>query len=189
MNWERLQKIFFIVFLALIIGSLIIYQVYSGDFDLDKIQEYLKSFGIWAPLIFILLYTIGTVFIPATPFMVVAGLLFGFKYGILCTMTGGLLSSLIVFIIARKLGQEQIERILKNKYLKYVDKYNKRLGRNAVGDIIIWRIIPIMPFNILNILMGVSKTKTRDYIIGTLIGFIPSHVVIVYLGGLITKIL
>ena len=46
-----------------------------------------------------------------------------------------------------------------------------------------------MPFNVLNILMGVSKIKTQDYLIGTLFGLIPSNVLAVYFGYLMTKIL
>ncbi len=189
MNWEKLQKVFFIVFLVLIISSLLIYQVYGSNFDLGEIREYLKSFGIWAPLIFIVLFTIGTIFIPSTPLMAIAGILFGFKYGLIYTLIGALLSSILLFVISRKLGQERIESILKNKYLKHLNKYNKRLGKGAITDLIILRIIPIMPFNILNIIMGVSKIKMRDYIAGTILGLIPSNIVIVYFGNVITKIL
>ena len=189
MNWQKLQKVFFIVFLVLVIGSLFIYQVFGSNFDLGEIKEYLKNFGIWAPIVFILLYTIGTIFIPSTPLMALAGLLFGFKYGLIYTMIGGISSSLIVFVVSRKLGQERVENILENKHLKYLKKYNKRLGTGAIGDLIILRILPIMPFNILNILMGVSKIKIQDYIVGTIIGLIPSKIVTVYLGSFITKIL
>ncbi len=189
MIWRKLQNIFFIGFLVLIISSLFIYQVFGNNFDLTEIKEYLKHFGIWAPIIFILLYMIGTIFIPSTPLMALAGILFGFKYGIAYTMIGGILSSLLVFFVSRKLGQEKIENILENKHLKYLRKYNKRLGTGAIGDLIILRILPIMPFNILNILMGVSKIKTQDYLIGTILGLIPSKIITVYFGSIITKIL
>ncbi|KKP56453.1 MAG: hypothetical protein UR80_C0049G0003 [Parcubacteria group bacterium GW2011_GWB1_35_5] len=189
MSWEKLQNIFFIVFLILIIGSLFIYQIFGSNFDLGEIREYLKNFGIWAPFIFILIYIIGTIFIPSTPFMAIAGLLFGFGYGLFYTIIGGFLSSLLVFIISRKLGQKRVESILKNKYLKYINKYNGKLGKGAILDLVILRIIPIMPFNVLNILMGVSKIKTQDYLIGTLFGLIPSNVLAVYFGYLMTKIL
>ena len=94
MSWEKLQNIFFIVFLILIIGSLFIYQIFGSNFDLGEIREYLKNFGIWAPFIFILIYIIGTIFIPSTPFMAIAGLLFGFGYGLFYTIIGGFLSFL-----------------------------------------------------------------------------------------------
>ena len=46
---------------------------------------------------------------------------------------------------------------------------------------------PIMPFNLLNLIMGVSKVRSVDYIAGTLIGLAPSNLLTVYFGQLIFK--
>lgn len=187
MSWQKLQRVVFVVFLVLIVGSISIYEIYGSGFNLEQIRQYIKDFGIWAPLVFVTLYTIGTIFIPSTPFMAVAGILFDFKYGLLCTIIGGFLSSLIVFEISRRSGKEKMERILEYKYLKYLSEYNKRLEKGAIWDLIILRSTPIMPFNVLNILMGVSKIKPADYIIGTVIGLIPSNILTVYFGDIISK--
>lgn len=188
MKWQRLQRLVFVVFLILVVASIFVYQIWGNNFGLDQIRQYLKGFGIWAPLVFIILYTVGTIFIPSTPFMAIAGVLFGFKYGLFYTIIGGSLSSVLVFFISRKLGKERVDNILNNKYLKPIEKYNKRLESGGVWDLIVLRILPIMPFNALNILMGVSRIKTEDYIIGTLIGLAPSNVLAVYFGNLISKI-
>jgi len=177
------------VFLVAVIGSLVIYQIYADGFDLEQIRPYLKDFSIWAPVIFIVLYTLIAIFIPSTPLMAIAGVLFGFKYGLLYTTIGGILSSVLVFFIARKLGKEWAENILEHRYLKPLEKYNRRLESGGVWDLIVLRIMPIMPFNALNILMGVSRIKTADYVIGTLLGLVPSNIVVVYFGSFITKIL
>ncbi|MFA6270166.1 MAG: VTT domain-containing protein [Candidatus Paceibacterota bacterium] len=188
MNWPKLQKVIFMIFLVLVIGLFLGYEIFGKGFDSEQVRQYLKTFGIWMPLIFVIFYTIGTIFIPSTPFMAIAGVLFGFKYGLIYTLLGGFLSLMITFTISRKLGQEKIENILEHKYLKHLGEYNKKLERSAIGDIIILRITPIMPFNALNILMGVSKIKTSDYIIGSIIGLIPSHLITVYFGNIISKI-
>jgi uncharacterized membrane protein YdjX (TVP38/TMEM64 family) len=188
MKWPKVQRIIFIVFLVLIIGLFILFQILGYDIDSENIRMYLKDFGIWAPFIFIILYTLGTFFIPATPFMIAAGILFGFKYGLIYTIISGLLSSTFVFIISRKLGKEWVEKILQHRYLKHLNEYNKRLETGAVWDIMLLRMTPIMPFNALNVLMGVSKIKTRDYCLGTLLGLIPSNVLTVYIGAFLTKI-
>lgn len=188
MKWQKLQRVVFIVFIILVIGSLLIYEIFGEGFDSEQIRQYLKDFGIWAPLIFIILYTVGTIFIPSTPFMTIAGILFGFKYGFIYAIIGGFLSSIIVFIISRKLGKERVESILEHKYLKPLGKYNERLGSGGAWDLILLRMAPIMPFNVLNILMGVSRIKTGDYIIGTVLGLTPSIIITVYFGDFITKI-
>jgi len=185
---QKLQKTFFITFLVLTIGSIITFHILGYNVDIEKVRQYIKSFGILAPLIFIITYTIGTIFVPSTPFMIVAGVLFGFKYGFIYTIIGGFISSIAAFQISRRLGKEWTEKILEHKYLKRLNGYNKKLETGAVWDLIIIRVTP-MPANIINILMGISRIGTRDFIIGTLIGFLPSHIVTVYLGGLIAKVL
>jgi uncharacterized membrane protein YdjX (TVP38/TMEM64 family) len=45
-----------------------------------------------------------------------------------------------------------------------------------------------MPFNVLNILMGVSRISAQEYIVGTVFGLIPSNVIVVYAGTFIAKI-
>jgi len=186
--WQKLQRIAFIVFLLLIIGSLISFEIFGTSFDLEIIRQNLKDFGVWAPLVFIFLYTTGTIFIPSTPFMVAGGILFGFKYGLLYIVIGGFLSSIIVFIISRKLGRERVENILEYKYFRKLEKYNKKLEKGAIWDLVLLRMAPIMPFNVLNILMGVSKITMKDYVIGTLLGLIPSNILTVYVGTFLTKL-
>jgi uncharacterized membrane protein YdjX (TVP38/TMEM64 family) len=189
MIWQSLQRTAFIIFLTLVVVSIVAYAVFGADFNLSDVREYLRYFGVWAPVVFIIFYTLGTIFIPSTPFMAIAGVLFGFKYGLLYTIIGGLLSLIITFTIARKLGKDRVESVLQNKYLKPLNKYNSRLESGGFWDLIILRIVPIMPFNVLNILLGVSKISVRNYILGSIIGLIPSNILTVYFGNLITKIL
>ncbi|OHA94509.1 MAG: hypothetical protein A3E02_02545 [Candidatus Zambryskibacteria bacterium RIFCSPHIGHO2_12_FULL_38_34] len=189
MNWQKLQKIIFVAFIILIIGSFLTFEILGYDIDSKEIGRYLKIFGIWAPLIFILIYTLGTTFIPATPFMLIAGILFGFKYGFIYIFIGGVLSSIIVFLVSRKLGKEWVEKILEHRYFVYLNKHNKKLEDSSIWGIMILRMTPIMPAGALSILMGVSRIKTKDYIIGTMIGFLPSTLLTVYFGSLITKII
>lgn len=185
MRWQRLV---FMVFILIIIGSLLLYLAFDDNISLEQIRQNLNEFGIWAPLVFIAFYTIGAIFIPSTPFMALAGILFGFKYGLLYTMIAGLLSSTLVFWISRRLGKDQVEKILENRYFRYLNDYNKRLEKGPIWDLIILRMLPIMPSNALSILMGVSRIKTTDYIIGTLVGLIPSNILTVYLGSFIPKL-
>jgi uncharacterized membrane protein YdjX (TVP38/TMEM64 family) len=188
-RWQTIRKIVFVIFLVLVISSLFLYEIIKDNTDFSQIRQYLKDLGIWAPIAFIALYTLGTIFIPSTPFMAVAGVLFGFKYGLIYTIIGGVISSLFVFTISRILGKHWAEGILEHRYMRKLDGYNKKLESGAIADLIILRVIPIMPFNVLNILMGVSKIKTRDFVLGTIIGLIPSNIAAVYFGHIITKIL
>jgi len=187
-KFKTLQKIVFIVFIITMAFCLIAYAIWGQNLSLQELQNTVKDFGIWAPIAFIAFYTLGTIFIPSTPFMVLAGLMFGFGEGLLYTIMGGFLNSIVVFEISRRLGKDWVEGILQNKYMKKLGDYNKRLESGAIWDLIILRILPIMPFNVLNILMGVSRIKLRDYIIGTILGLAPSNIISVYFGNILTKL-
>lgn len=188
MFWPKLQRVVSIIFLAAVITLLIIYWIYGDNWNFDQAQNYLKSFGIWAPIVFIIIFTLGTIFIPSTPFMIVGGALFGFVFGLVYSIIGGMISAIIVFYVARNLNKSDVEKILQSKYLKPLEKYNGRLESGGMLDLVFLRLLPIMPFNVLNIIMGVSKINLRNYISGTLIGFLPNNALTIYLGTLAIKL-
>jgi uncharacterized membrane protein YdjX (TVP38/TMEM64 family) len=188
MKREKLQKITLILILALMVSSILFYHKLDANDFISEVREVLAGFGIWAPIAFVAIYIVATIFIPSTSFMVIAGILFGFRFGLFYTIIGGFVSAMIVFLVSRKLGRGWVDRVLKHKHMKYLGKYNVRLERGGVLDLLILRALPIMPFNILNVLMGVSKITIKSYIIGTVLGLIPSNLFAVYLGTLIAKI-
>ncbi len=176
------------LFVLLIVGVFVIYESTEKQLNLADFQATARELGVWAPTAFIVFYTVGVIFLPSTPFMILSGILFGFKFGLLYSLIGGLTSSILVFKISRHLGKEWVENILQKKYLSQIDRYNERLASNGLLDLIILRILPIMPLNILNILMGISRISLRNYIIGTIFGLLPSIIITVYFGNLLVKI-
>ncbi len=187
-KWQRLRELTFGFFIVLIILSSVLYFFLKDDLSLEEFHTAIGNFGIWAPAIFIVFFIVGSIFIPSTPFMVAAGIFFGLKYGFIYTMIGGISSALLSFIVSRSLGKNWAESILQKDYMKRLDGYNKRLeDGGAIWDLAFLRLIP-MPFNVLNILMGVSRISLKDYSIGTLLGLVPSNIIAVYAGVVLSKI-
>ena len=184
-NYQRWQNWAFGIFSVLLLSGLIIYNVWGEEVPINELKFYINDLGIWAPIVFVVLYAFATIFIPSTPFMALSGVLFGFKYGLLYTVIGGFISAMFVFILSRLLGAAFSEKILRNERLKKIGDYNESFREHGLWSLIILRIMPVMPFNVLNLLMGISKIKTRDYILGTLIGLAPSNVITVYFGSFI----
>ena len=69
-----------------------------------------SSLGIWAPLVIILLKASTLVFAPlgGSPLYVIAGALYGIKYGFLICFIGDLLGSSLCFLIGRKYGMRAV---------------------------------------------------------------------------------
>ncbi len=189
MKFKKLQKYLFWLFICLVISGLIVSPILENQVNIDDFREYINQLGILAPIVFIVILAIGTIFIPSTPFMLISGILFGFAHGLVFTMIGGLMSSLITFYISRMMGRSWVESILNSKYLESIKKYNHRLENSGVADLVILRILPIMPFNVLNILMGLSRISLTNYILGTFVGLLPSNTITVYLGTLLLEVL
>lgn len=184
-QYQKWQNIAFTIFSSLLLIGLVSYNIWGKDVPIGEIKGYVNSLGPLAPIAFIILYSFATVFIPSTPIMAISGVLFGFKYGLIYTVIGGMISSIAVFGISRILGRSFSEKILKNDKLKKVGEYNDKIENHGIWTLIVLRIMPIMPFNVLNLIMGISKIKFRDYFVGTLLGLAPSNVAAVYFGSLI----
>jgi uncharacterized membrane protein YdjX (TVP38/TMEM64 family) len=54
--------------------------------------------------------------------------------------------------------------------------------------VLLTRLSPVFPFNLLNYAYGLTRVRFVDYVLGSLIGMLPGTVMYVYLGSLITSI-
>jgi uncharacterized membrane protein YdjX (TVP38/TMEM64 family) len=187
--YKQLKKYLFLIFLTAIIFCLIISAIYGENVSLETIREFSQSLGIWLPISFMILFIIISIFFPSTPFMALAGIIFGFKYGLLYVTIAGFISAFITFYLSRILGKGFVDELLHTKFLNKLGKWNERIARHGLFTVIILRLAPIMPFNVLNLLMGISKVKARDYALGTLLGLAPSNLLAVYFGSVIVSVL
>jgi uncharacterized membrane protein YdjX (TVP38/TMEM64 family) len=168
MNKYRLKGIMLLVLLS---AGLIIF----GVFDLHQvtpavIRDFILSFGWWAPLLYIFLYTIRPLFFfPAVLLTLSGGLAFGPWWGTLYDLIGASLGAYLAFGLSRKLGRETIQRWL-GKRLQMLDD---RVGENGFRTILFLRLIPLLPFDAINYGAGLSKIRFRDYAVATTLGIIP----------------
>ncbi len=124
MKW---QDLVFISFIFIIIILSIFSLVWKDLFPFDKISEFVRNEGIWAPIIFISIYVVGAFFIPKSPFMLLAGVIFGFKWGFIFSLIGSLLSALLMFYLVRKLGASFAEKWLQHEKLQKLSKHNDNI--------------------------------------------------------------
>lgn len=165
-----------IIKLSLFIGSIIaliaMIKVSGLDeyLDKDKLHAWIKGFGPWGPLAYILVYSITPAFfLPGLPVTIVAGLAFGPVYGTIFALIGATIGAAIAFLIARYFARKQIEELIKGK-LKIIDEGVEKKGWIFVA---ITRLIPIFPFNLLNYAFGLTKIHFSHYIITSFICMLP----------------
>ena len=146
----------------------------------QEIRTTIQSAGPMAPLLYLFIYSIGpTFFFPSWVLSIAGGLAFGPVWGTLLTLVGATTGGTVAFCVARYLGRDFVSRLLKGK-LKTLDDQASTHGFKVI---FLLRLIPLVPFDVLDYIAGLSKIRMRDYILGTFIGIIPGTFAYVYLGS------
>ncbi|HVR38820.1 MAG TPA: VTT domain-containing protein, partial [Thermoanaerobaculia bacterium] len=133
--------------------------------------------GVWyGPIAFIVLYAIGCVLaIPASVFILAAGVIWGWKLGGTYALIGGVLGATLSFFTGRFIGEGLLERF--GRVGKMVAKQVDHAGFKSL---LVLRLIPLFPFAVLNYGAGVAGVTLLDFIFATTLGLAPSNYVFAY---------
>ena len=150
------------------------------------LRDFIQSFGKLAVLAYIIAYALNTVsIIPSIAALsLTAGLAFGEVWGALYLMIGAMIGTTATFMISRYFGRNLIEKMLKGKF-KDLDK---KLANNGFMTILFFRVIPLVPYEVLNYAGGLSRIKFKDYFLATFLGLIPGVIVSAFFGGSLGEI-
>jgi uncharacterized membrane protein YdjX (TVP38/TMEM64 family) len=172
------QSLILVLIIGLIITAMSIYLL--ADVNPEKIEDFLTKLGIWAPLIYIIFYTVGTLLLlPSTPLNLTGGAIFGIWWGTLWTTCAALIAAFLSFYYSRTLGREWIAKKFKGKIL-VIDAELRYGGLFYVFAI---RLLPLIPYGIVNFAAGLTSIRFRDYSIGTLLGTVPGILPFVMMGA------
>ena len=142
---------------------------------LSDTVDYLRT--LWyGPIVLIASYGIGCIFaIPASVFIIAAGIIWGWKLGVTYAMTGAMIGASASYFAGRFLGEGLLDR-----FGKAGQAVSRQVSQNGFVSMLIARLIPGPPFAIWNYGAGVANVKFRDYFFGTLLGTLPAHVIFAY---------
>ena len=151
----------------------------------EILRNYIGGFGYLAPFIYILCFTILPIaFFPVPVLALAAGLLFGFLPGTIYTLIGATLNSAIMFLMAKVLAKDAVTNLLQRKLPK---KWNSFLfdldEKRGFGIIFILRLIPAMPYNLINYGAGLTSIKFSSYMLATILGILPGTLVFLNIGN------
>lgn len=166
------------------IAAFVVFAIWFSTSQLNlnanEIRDWIIGFGIFAPIIYMLLYTIRPlIFFPASVLSITGGLAFGPLFGTIYTVLGATAGALLSFLVARKLGKN-----IANKEWKGKGKaIQSQLEKNGFFYVLLFRFIPLFNFDLISYTAGVSKVRFRDFFLGTLIGIIPGTFAYNFLGS------
>ncbi|WP_448562589.1 TVP38/TMEM64 family protein [Trichothermofontia sp.] len=146
----------------------------------EQLQAQLKHAGFWAPLFYIVIYVIATVLIlPSTALNLTGGAIFGPWLGTLWTGIAALVAAIVTFVFTRTAGQKWVKHRLTGNW-QALDAEFKQGGLWYIAAI---RLLPIIPYGLVNFAAGLTSISSRDYVIGTCLGTIPGLLPFVLLGS------
>lgn len=137
----------------------------------------IKSLGWLGPLFFLLIYCLATIlFLPTMVLTLAGGALFGPIMGTLFNLTGATLGAGVAFCISRYLASDWF--VHKNGHSRLIQGVEKR-GWQFVA---LLRLVPIVPFNLVNYGLGMTRIRLSHYLLTTVIFLAPGEIIYTYCG-------
>jgi len=152
----------------------------------ELLQEFVASNLLVAATVFIVLYTmVVACAIPTGGLITVAGgYFFGIGPGTVYAIMGATLGAVLAFLIARYLMRDVIER----RYGSRVVRLNSALHDNGVSYLLVLRLVPFMPFFLINLLVGLTRVPLMRFVWTTAVGIFPATFLLAFAGRELTEI-
>lgn len=189
-SWQR--------WLFIVIAVIVLAWAYSA-FDLGNLLtlETLKAsrdqlLGLYASDpgvtlgVFFVGYVLATaVSIPGAAILTLAaGALFGFWVGLLVVSFASSLGALLAFLVARYLLHDAVQ----TRFAKTLAPINEGVKNDGVFYLLTLRLVPVFPFWLINLLMGLTPMAAGRYYLTSQIGMLPGTAVFVLAGTQLASI-
>ena len=169
---------------ALLIATVItLYFVGGGDrfLSIDMFQDLFEQAPVTTAAVFFTVFFIGTsCSLPVTGVLtVVGGIVFG-------TVTGFCLSSLATTLggtVALYSTRYLFHDLVRRRFTGQVDMVNKGIEKEGAFYLFGLRMIPVIPFWLLNLVVGLTSMRVSVFMLATFCGMIPVLLILSYTGN------
>ena len=170
-----------VIFVAFIIGAIVLirFTPIKNYLTAEDLSRFLETAGIWAPIVYIILYAVGVcLFLPGTLLTGLGAAIFGAYWGFLYVWIGAMFGASAAFYIGRTLGRDFAASLIGDRLKKYDDA----IERNGFAAVLYLRLI-YFPFTPMNFGMGLTKVHFKDYVFGTGLGIIVGTFIFTFFIG------
>jgi uncharacterized membrane protein YdjX (TVP38/TMEM64 family) len=174
------------VFLLFIVAALVTvrYTPLRSYLSAEALGHFLETAGIWAPVVFILVYTVGVcLFVPGTLLTGLGAAIFGAYWGFVYVWVGAMAGASLAFFIGRTLGREFAASLIGDKLRRYDDA----IARNGFATVLYLRLV-YFPFTPMNFGMGLTRVRFWDYFAGTGLGILVGTFIFTFFIGTLKEI-
>lgn len=154
--------------------------------QLSGIQDYKNENFAQTALIYFVGYVIATsLSIPgAILITLLGGAIFGVFWGTLLVSFASSIGATMAFLASRFLLRDWVQ----SKFGLYLDRLNKGIERDGSFYLFSIRMVPLFPFFVVNLLMGLTAIKTRAFYVASQLGMFIGTIVYVNAGSELSQI-
>ncbi len=147
--------------------------------NLAELKEYILSYGFWGPFVSFLLMILQTLIAPLPSFLITLAnaMIFGPVYGFFLSIFSAIFASYVAFYISAWFGRPFLCA------LKTSHKIDEFVTQHGGKGIFILRLFPIISFDLVSYLAGLTSINPLKFGVATLLGMVPATLAFSILGG------
>ena len=168
----RFTRLIGVAVLILFIG-ICVFVALRSDFlkifaNPDALRAAIQSFGLWAPLVFFLMQVLQVLLapIPGNVMTLVGGVLFGFWPALCLSIAAVLVGSILVFLLAQKLGRRFVALFVPQNIM---EKYDHIITEKQNVTLYVMFLLPFFPDDFLCFIAGLSSFSLKHFCVMVLL--------------------
>ena len=181
---KNLGRITLVILLA---TAIVVLRIYSKDhLTFETIQQnkeaslqFVKEQYLASAAGFIVAFVSTAFFVPgAIVLTLAAGFFFGVFPGTLYVVSGATLGAGLAFLSARYL----IGNWIQSRYEGPLRAFNEEMAKHGHRYLFTLRIVPVLPFFLVNYLAGLTRLSFKSFVATTVLGMLPGSLVYTFAG-------
>jgi uncharacterized membrane protein YdjX (TVP38/TMEM64 family) len=176
------------VFLAVVAAAGFAYWQFGGSLNLSSLaahEQQLQKYRAASPFIvfavaFAIYVAVTGLSIPGAAGLTLAyGWFFGFVNTVLLVSFASTLGASIAFVLSRYIFGTSLQEKFKDR----LASFNQALGKDGAFYLFTLRLIPVVPFFVINVVMGLTRLPLKTFWLVSQLGMLPGTMVYVYAGS------
>ncbi len=136
-----------------------------------------------ARILYFVVYVMAVVFIvPGSILTLLGGFLFGAIEGFVLVSISSVAGACLAFTIGRYFARQWVEE--RTRSFERWTQFDQAIAIRGFYVVLLMRLSPIFPFNLLNYFLGLTKIRFAHYVLASWLGMAPATLLYVYLGSI-----
>lgn len=159
-------------------AAVLLWTPLGQDLDREGILRWVEALRgwPWAPAVFVPAYTVAVALgLPGSALTLAGGAIFGLGWGTLFNWLGANLGANLAYLLARTLGREGLVRLVGSRKggRQALARMDETVASHGFRTLLILRLLPPVPFNMLNFAGGLVGIPWVPYALATALGILP----------------